>query len=301
MDQWIKARKEMGLVYDLEAGVRNKTVARRYEHYLHRVYRFADGVSIFCHGLNNIPIIYHRLLKCANEGIRGNLANHMMLPDHSGPTNGLSSLLPRPVDIKSQKELNALPEKGRNLTTFPYLSFTFIRDPYARFVSGITECASRSYKKPQWIQADVVTKYINDILDFKRPLKQIEHAYPMSGTFYSFKPPDFLGHLESFEQDWAKVKLMYSLPLVAAFDKTLDSKRTTGGKDPQNVRKAFAQLPDNVVRAVCHMLMSDYICFPEYPLPPQCQGLEPDRKEGMDRFDANITAPKPIWIKSDIY
>lgn len=37
--------------------------------------------------------------------------------------------------------------------------------------------------------------------------------------------------------------------------------------------------PD-AMRAICHLILIDYICFPEYKLPPPCKFLEDKLKEG---------------------
>ena len=299
-EQWSLAREELEMIYDLDGGVHNGTVARRYEHYLHRFYQFADGAVLFVHGPKNFPIIYYKILKCANEAIRGNLFRHMMLPDGSGPLLGPEAWFNSPQNLKSLKELaeikKTIKAKGH---AEDIQSFTFVRDPMSHFASGLTECTARSYKKPTTIQPDRIVGYLLAVLDFKRPLKQIEHFFPMAGTFFTTGVPNFIGQLETFQKDWQTVKMLFKLPESAEFDMDFDKKKTTGGKDPQNTRAAFKGLEPKYVRAICRILMADYICLPFYEMPPECKDLEAERKRGMDWLLSDRPAGPVVWFKSD--
>jgi len=300
--QWSEARREVGMVWDLDEGVRNRSVAKRYEHYLHRFYQFNDGSVTFAIGINNTPVTYMKILKCANEGIRGNLFRLMMLPDGSQPINGPTAPILAPVQHKTVKELKAfISEKGNAFGGQKVHSFTFVRDPFTHFISGFTESAARSFKKPQWIQAKVLSGWILSVLDFKRPLKQIEHFFPMSGALFSWEPPHFVGLLENFDDGWSSVRSMYNLPVSVSFDKTYDSKKTTGGKDPQNVRGAFEDLEDHIVKAICRIILVDYVCFPQYMMPAECQGLEMERQRAMDYLVEDHKPATIVWFKSDKY
>jgi len=300
--QWAQARREMSMVWDLDEGVANRSVAKRYEHYLHRFYQYNDGSVTFSVGVDNTPITYNKILKCANEGIRGNLWRQMMLPDGSGPISGPDNPLKEPQAHKTINEFRSfLSARSKDFRHSTLTSFTFVRDPYSHFISGMTEAASRSFKKPQWIQPDVLTTWISAVLDFKRPLKQIEHFFPMSGVFFTWDPPFYVGHLETFDESWATVRQLYGLPVSLEFDQTYDGKRTTGGKDPQNVRAAFNGLSDRVVLAICRMILIDYVCFPEYQLPHQCQSLERERRSAMTYLVEYHPPEVIVWFKSDKY
>jgi len=298
--QWAEARRDMGMIWDLDEAVGNRSVAKRYEHYLHRFYQFNDGAVTFTIGSENTPVTYLKILKCANEGIRGNLFRLMMLPDGSAPLNGPDSPLSSPQHHKTLKEFREFQSsRAKDFGGSKFRSFTFLRDPFSHFISGFTESSARSFKKPQVIQANVLTNWIIAVLDFKRPLKQIEHFFPMSGVFFTWEPPSFVGHLDAFDEGWAAIRSMYGLPISVDFDKTYDSKVTTGGKDPQNVRTAFKDLQDHVVKAICRIILVDYVCFPEYQMPPQCQSLERERRSAMSFLVEDHPAAAIVWFKSD--
>ena len=301
--QWAQARRELDMPWDLDEGISNRSVAKRYEHYLHRFYQFNDGAVTFAVGMNNAPVTYLKILKCANEGIRGNLFRLMMLPDGSKPITGDECPIQSPAHHKTLKEYRQfVGEKGKSFGSFARIpSFTFVRDPFGHFMSGFTEASARSFKKPQWIKADVLTTWILAVLDFKRPLKQIEHFFPMSGVFFTWEPPSFVGTLDNFDEGWAAVRTLYNLPISVHFDSTYDGKRTTGGRDPQNVRAAFDGLDDRIVRAICRILLVDYVCFPEYQLPPKCESLEVERRKAMEYLVEDHAPATIVWFKSDKY
>jgi hypothetical protein len=99
-----------------------------------------------------------------------------------------------------------------------------------------------------------------------------------------------VGHLETFKLEWEK-KIVETFPLLAHFGfnlKTGDhhtavnhpsNKGGTKKKDPQKTRYFYKKLlktEKNALRAICRMVLIDYICFPEYPLPLECSDMEMD-------------------------
>ena len=73
----------------------------------------------------------------------------------------------------------------------------------------------------------MIKNYIREFLDYKTLLEFMEHISIMSGAFFEYDI-DLIGHMESFEHDW----------------------ETT-------IKPAY-------VRALCHLLMIDYVCFEQY-------------------------------------
>ena len=54
------------------------------------------------------------------------------------------------------------------------------------------------------------------------------------------------------------------------------------------IRDHFRQLKKHqplTMRAICHLILIDYICFPEYNLPPQCQFLEGTLMKGKSLLE----------------
>lgn len=113
------------------------------------------------------------------------------------------------------------------------------------------------------------------------------HFYRMSGTFFNFKV-DIVGHLETFKDDWYN-KVVPVYPVLKKFmpfnfnignHATAVNHPANKGKknslDPQLTRhfyKLLLQSEPNVVRAICHMVLMDFVCFPEYRLPAECEHL----------------------------
>jgi hypothetical protein len=71
------------------------------------------------------------------------------------------------------------------------------------------------------------------------------------------------------------------------------AKVAIASKDPNNARQSllalFAAEPQ-YTRAVCHLILVDYICLPMYPLPPECQFLNATRAAA----EAAVRAGRPV-------
>ena len=189
--------------------------------------------------------------------------------------------------------------------------FTFIREPLQRFESGLTEAVQRikgltinSIANISSIIRDVILNY-EFIQDYSKPLhRSINHIFPMSGVFFNFDI-DITLHLESFLLDWENVIVpTYGLPpktynLKEGFhstsvnhpritsndtnirDRKADVLLTKANKKPtRHYFRIFKANDKHGMRALCHLLLIEYICFPEYALPVQCQFLNQSLLEG---------------------
>lgn len=79
------------------------------------------------------------------------------------------------------------------------------------------------------------------------------------------------------------------------FDKMFQLDR--GETDKTHARKALKQLATsepNYMRALCHMLLIDYICLPMYPLPPPCSFLQSLRDKAVQAMEVNSEVPPHI-------
>ena len=118
-----------------------------------------------------------------------------------------------------------------------------------------------------------------------------DHLNRMSGAFFHFNI-DIVGQLESFETDWNK-KIIGEYPILKNFKFDMKSGRHRTSvnhpafknkkqqasklKDPQKTRFYYKELINTdktVLRALCHMVLIDYVCFPQYKLPVECQDME---------------------------
>jgi hypothetical protein len=191
-------------------------------------------------------------------------------------------------------------DDGRTAADIPV--FTFVRDPMTRFMSGFSEAVFREFwfkRKQHSLQLNVsdAKSYLTTFLNYEHPIAGLEHVQPMAGAFFHFRI-DILGRLESFREDWAsKVQAAYNLSSTTLNEEvgqhatSQNHPRSRESKsleelDPHNARRALAQLFEQEVaflRAVCHLILVDYVCLPMYALPLECQHLNRTR-------DAALTA-----------
>mmetsp|Transcript_27403 Transcript_27403/g.37768 ORF Transcript_27403/g.37768 Transcript_27403/m.37768 type:complete len:155 (-) Transcript_27403:148-612(-) len=108
-----------------------------------------------------------------------------------------------------------------------------------------------------------------------------------------------VGHLESFEKDWARILPLINegknVPYDTKFGRhptsmnfpvqtanaTAGSSQTSklsipSSNDPNDARKSLLQLMKDDIRfakAICHLVLVDYVCLPSYKLPKECEFL----------------------------
>lgn len=212
----------------------------------------------------------------------------------------------------------------KNLSTF-----TFVRDPFGRFESSLTEAAYRTvlfnsrFYGFKWAinSTQDVKHYIHQLLNFTRPrrrsnsmlmpsttlkyaftdLEDIFHVFPMAGSLFAF-PVHTIGHLETFKQDWdTKLRPLYNL--TAPFDEMAGKHATSlyhptdvlrhhnvrtkvkqKPPEPSNMRHFYRLLIEQepvYAQVVCQLMLIDYVCLPQYPLPQVCEFLNATREEGV--------------------
>lgn len=189
--------------------------------------------------------------------------------------------------------------------------FTFVRDPMTHFESGLAEATDRtatyhrrSNNVSNWKlnSTDELKAYLKGILDFDisddSPLKMVSHIFPMAGVLLSIKI-DIYGHLETFKMDWEK-KIMPQYNLSKPFSSTVGMHKTSinhptlrlntslsstnNVTDPFNLRHYYHRLlteEPTYAKAICNLVLIDYVCLPHYELPPECKSLQHIRLEGM--------------------
>lgn len=248
---------------------------RRRVAFVSSFYSFSDGVVLYWNA-NNDPIVYAKIWKCANEAIRTNLGMQLMTKK-SRSTKALGySLKNRFEHIMARDFMNKYtPTKHSYANTF-----TFVRDPMSHFMSGLAETMWRSFNGGNvTVTTHMVANFLKSFLNFQyRGLKWIEHTFPMSGAFFQHNI-SFVGQLESFDDDWQILHSRYTL--FETFDKKLGVHPSS--EDPNTAKAAIRSLlasEPQYLRALCQLMMVDYVCFPTYRLPRGCEHLERVRKEG---------------------
>lgn len=193
-------------------------------------------------------------------------------------------------------------------------TFTFVMDPFQRLVKGFSESVWRyhfatSRQKDQnmifkTLNTTIVKEKLIDLFAFRNPkLAGIQTLYPMAGSLFAYSL-DLIGHLDNFIVDWEEVIApQYGLTKQAGYAYEYSSNQkylpsdpdylkkrgqvnvTHGllisqGADVSNARNTLSALFESepaYARAICHLLLVDYVCLPSYPLPEQCAFLSKTR------------------------
>ena len=309
LEQWAFALKSLSLGNDALFQDMKTSMGS----HVHNFNNFQSGCNVYMYGRNSTPITYCKIWKNANEAIRANLFS--LVVEDCPRTKRCpakykeSAFYPRPViEIGHFNSMDNLVKRYSHdkisSATSLFKLFTFARDPLQHFISGLTESVFRTAysgvpksKNLRDIKIKDISMYITRFLEGKPSdtylpqLIQKEHFFPMAGTFLEW-PIHYIGSLEDFDSHWGNIRSFYGIQ--EHFNMSLGREKSTGGrKDPNNVRKGFAQLTSEdprYMRALCHMLMLDYVCFPNYKLPEPCQDMEnTHRKKGMEIFHRNKT------------
>ena len=153
-----------------------------------------------------------------------------------------------------------------------------------------------------WINVDKMARYIDALVEGNFGiLFEMEHVYTMSGVFFEFDI-DLIGYLETFDNDWKNVIGSYfhlNKPYNArlgghptsqkpgnrvagngkrAFNitaaNTAPKGAVTNSLQARNVLKALFAGNSIYKKVVCHLILVDYVCFPNYKLPDECSYLQ---------------------------
>ena len=143
--QWNLARQELMLkTFDFELK------PFLFSRFVERFNKFSAGLCIF--HLNNTIISYARIYKCANEAIVQNLnafsRNEGALKWHTFLTLNRKSEVDlfkenlNKHDVGSYKIFKYRPLQYDLIPTYQFPTFTFVRDPFFRFESGLAEAGN---------------------------------------------------------------------------------------------------------------------------------------------------------------
>ena len=235
--------------------------------------------------IDNKPIAYAIAYKCNSEGISQSMLvqdqDHLMHPEE--PTGFLVRR-----SVTRHELLHAAKNKYRttNVTTF-----TFLRDPLAHFISGLTESHflrldignHPSNVNSSEVQAlfahraatvadakailDAIFAFDRDFVEKK--LKYYSHYSIQIGIVKKWDV-GFVGFVETMEEDWKRLNDYLRTNLTMLYS----SKHITS-KDPLQFRHALLTLFKSDVRylrAVCRVILLDYICL-SYAPPVECADM----------------------------
>jgi len=200
-------------------------------------------------------VLYSRIYKAGNDAIRENLA---------AASHSRARLLYK-VHRRSPSKI-----------------FTFVREPAERWVAGYNELEYRwgvehTYNVSEKCTSCVfqrfpmgknrVWAFLGDLLLMRLAQGyEIQHVYPMGGILRVARRLDFVGRIETFDQDWARVLKDFVGPVADGytFNHSMGHHNSSGfeaqkfGLNVLNHSKGFAEI-------LQHILFKDYACF-GYPL-----------------------------------
>mmetsp|Transcript_9081 Transcript_9081/g.13529 ORF Transcript_9081/g.13529 Transcript_9081/m.13529 type:complete len:322 (+) Transcript_9081:342-1307(+) len=299
---------------------------------INRFNSFNPGANIF-YTLNGTIIPYVVIWKCVSDGIIKNLYALTTINKNFACIKHefITSQLQFEYAITAQRFQNSL---GSNYIDHQHKKinvFTVVRDPFDRFVSGFTEAVFLTYKHKSFYEKDGKTmkkctvsdvkSYLHGLLNYELPLILMGHFYPMSGVFFQFNIHT-LGHVQSFKSFWEKTIVpMYGInlqfreqlglhatsvhhPNVAGQEskphspsRSNSSSASSSKYDPNNARQELLKLlrtEPRYKRAICHLLLVDYVCLPMYALPPECQFLNRTREAAIAAVSRGQIIPHKI-------
>lgn len=259
------------------------------------------GILLFKLKNSTRTIPFIPILKCANKGITENLIQMSNIIDWK------SDFITSRDEF--ERRFSTIQRSDHNSTGDTVRSFTFVRDPLQHFISGFVHSVFVSLRPPQLISPlneSQIEHYLrNLILQRSMHLEMEEYMFPMSRTYLRF-PVDIVGRLESFSEDWER-KIVPAYGITALYDYHLGmhptstnhplhsyntgtakelSREDEGGaavdRDPMRARESLVALlhsHSHYLRALCHILLLDYVCLTEYQLPHECAFLQPLRAE----------------------
>lgn len=169
-------------------------------------------------------------------------------------------------------------------------TFTFLRDPLGHFLSGLVESYFKklgagskpnmtsalvarmngrraSYHKARKILDSLI--FGNDHMFLIRELAQSNHFSVQSYSLLKWKPM-VIGYLENFDADWIRINKALGVN-ISYFPR---SEHPTSN-DPMNLKHSLLAVLNKqprYMRAVCRLLMVDYICL-QYQLPDVCANM----------------------------
>ena len=311
IQRYLDARTELGM-NDASKNLLDKKASSYYDnvdYVLLKLFGFNPEVVIFVTTKGTV-IPYLRMFKCANEGISANL---FLLTVSKGTilSNGIR------MNAKTQNSKDMLLHSLHHNHEYRNISkptFTFVREPTQRFMSGFTETIFKHVQKYNIKNSDGSIKRINEseakgyleqLFDFRPSLWDIEHMFPMSGAFFQFHIP-LVGSVEQMKFDWeTKIKPMYDINATynnkmgvhdtSVYHPLVVEKKGQSSRDPNGARAVIKSVLNNDIRysrAICQLLLIDYVCLPMYALPPKCMFLNDTRNAAMEAIRLGRVVPR---------
>ena len=322
MQCWSNARKEVGLS-DPFILKQDSNDEERFNFKMAvqlvvlKIFNYNTGTMIFYKHWQPVP--YVRLYNSGEDIITSALYPLSMNSMENGRLSQSTTQL-----AKSQSQLNLLtsslknsPVRNNSINDRPP-SFTVVSDPFDKFAAGYQDSIARMHMRSRLrptINSTMVKNHIVLLLDYEQPLPATyQNLYPMCGAFFDFFV-DIVAHRDKIVDDWVLV-ICEAYPFICKASESLPSSSyyavkavvSRGGQKKRMVvlkdRKphidrhgALAALRELFVseplylRALCYMLLVDYVCLPMYALPGPCQFLNATRRAAEEALDEGKDIP----------
>ena len=248
------------------------------------------GTNLY--NISHTPVAYTVIFKVNSENIHNSLAA-VDYPNNTSPPKNWAQHQQR----YSSTSLQGLKEKLVRLRSDQneIKSFAFVREPLDHFVSGMVESRFRGlgfkghpdksgkaytieFKKAV---ADnqmnmSMTKLIVDNFILGQGFSFLKHHLINWKHFYSQYfairkwQPQFIGYLDNFDEDWVRMQQILNIKV-----KYFGENAHMTHNDMLGFRKLLKRLfAEDVryLRAMCHLLIRDYICF-GFKLPADCADI----------------------------
>mmetsp|Transcript_30371 Transcript_30371/g.43507 ORF Transcript_30371/g.43507 Transcript_30371/m.43507 type:complete len:450 (-) Transcript_30371:206-1555(-) len=155
---------------------------------------------------------------------------------------------------------------------------------------------------PRLVNTSIVAELLRRFFNYENRLTLAGHFYPMSGQLFEFHIRH-IGRLESFDKDWNHIFTPLNGNKPIPYDYNFGTHPTSAhyptekmkvsskvkkpvvtNGDPNDARKSLLHLlreDSRFQRAICHLLLVDYVCLPMYTLPVECQFLNGTRNAAI--------------------
>lgn len=281
---------------------------------LHAFFSYNPGAVVYLTN-ESVAVPYVRIWKCANEGIGANLYLSTLFRPENRTRVAAQSRSKGPVIFIKLNNIGRLTTTSQSdlSTTLRALAlnniardvnrpvFAFVRDPFARFLSAFSEVMFRTYIRfaphTNVLNQSMTMQHIKELVnDENTKMVEPEHMYSMAGPLFEYDI-GIIGRLESFTADW-KSRIMPTYGIRRPYDENYgqhatsmyhplakhqkkETQRVSMNSDPFDARKLLdgvLRSHPEYMRAICHLLLVDYVCLPEYPLPKPCGFLQGTRE-----------------------
>lgn len=284
---WNNARAEVGLQKMKKSAVKE----------IENFYRFYHGSSFFV--INGQPVVYVHVWEAAHMLIKENLALNMA----SCPA-GSSREVPSIIAAANEPYLlftdQLLAKHGFN-PNLGVPSFLVVREPIARFISGLNEYFYNGLGRRTPVTHKDLKAEIRKMLNLNRFHSWqeelfISSAYPMVGGVWRGLNISYVAKMETFDKDWRAIQSMYGLKLQP-FNHFLGTRETD--RDPLNIFAAYdvlASVEPYYIRAICNMLYIDFKVF-KYEFPAECADLEKVSPDAQRKPRLSGTIPNGTLVR----